>query len=77
MPNNNSNSFLMILRSSQVSKQEVSTSLSSTLKKSKEAVTTVVSTFCDEQYPYMFKIPGNTVTLRQFKECLPKKGNYR
>lgn len=42
-----------------------------------EDVTTVVFTFCDEQFPYRTKIPGTQVTLRQFKEYLPKKGNYR
>ncbi|KAK9508770.1 hypothetical protein O3M35_006249 [Rhynocoris fuscipes] len=39
--------------------------------------TTVVFSFCDEQFPYRTKIPGHPVTLRQFKEFLPKKGNYR
>ncbi|CAH1959889.1 unnamed protein product [Acanthoscelides obtectus] len=40
-------------------------------------VTTVVFNFCEEQFPYRTKIPGTQVTLRQFKEYLPKKGNYR
>lgn len=40
-------------------------------------VTTVVFHFCEEQFPYRTKIPGTHVTLRQFKEYLPKKGNYR
>lgn len=39
--------------------------------------TTVVFTFCDEQFPYRTKIPSRPVTLRQFKEYLPKKGNFR
>lgn len=39
--------------------------------------TTVVFSFCDEQFPYRTKIPGSQVTLRKFKEYLPKKGNYR
>ncbi|KAK7868462.1 hypothetical protein R5R35_011211 [Gryllus longicercus] len=39
--------------------------------------TTVVFSFCDEQFPYRTKIPGRSVTLRQFKEYLPKKGSYR
>lgn len=39
--------------------------------------TTVVFTFCDEQFPYRTKIPNRPVTLRQFKEYLPKKGNFR
>lgn len=42
-----------------------------------EEVTTVVFHFCEEQFPYRTKIPGTQVTLRQFKEYLPKKGNYR
>ncbi|CAK9799468.1 Axin1 [Anthophora quadrimaculata] len=39
--------------------------------------TTVVFSFCDEQFPYRTKIPGHNVTLKQFKEYLPKKGSYR
>lgn len=40
--------------------------------------TVVVYSFCDEEVPYRIKIPGsNPPTLRQFKEYLPKKGNYR
>jgi axin 1 len=39
--------------------------------------TTVVFSFCDEQFPYRTKIPGRPITLRQFKEYLPKKGSYR
>ncbi|KAJ9597773.1 hypothetical protein L9F63_011381 [Diploptera punctata] len=39
--------------------------------------TTVVFSFCDEQFPYRTKIPSRPVTLRQFKEYLPKKGSYR
>ncbi|RZF40722.1 hypothetical protein LSTR_LSTR008671 [Laodelphax striatellus] len=39
--------------------------------------TIVVFSFCDEQFPYRTKIPGHHVTLRQFKEYLPKKGLYR
>ncbi|XP_075231655.1 protein axin isoform X2 [Lycorma delicatula] len=42
-----------------------------------EMCTTVVFSFCDEQFPYRTKIPGQQVTLRQFKEYLPKKGLYR
>ncbi|CAG9857901.1 unnamed protein product [Phyllotreta striolata] len=40
-------------------------------------LTTVVFNFCEEQFPYRTKIPGTQITLRQFKEYLPKKGNYR
>ncbi|XP_044758635.1 axin isoform X2 [Coccinella septempunctata] len=39
--------------------------------------TTVVFSYADEQFPYRIKIPGSQVTFRQFKEYLPKKGNYR
>ncbi|XP_014473212.1 PREDICTED: axin isoform X2 [Dinoponera quadriceps] len=50
----------------------------STLKKTKQDdFTIVVFSFCDEQVPYRTKIPGHNVTLKQFKEYLPKKGNYR
>ncbi|XP_020721003.1 axin isoform X3 [Bombus terrestris] len=52
----------------------------STLKKTKQDIgdfTTVVFSFCDEQFPYRTKIPGHNVTLKQFKEYLPKKGSYR
>ncbi|KAK9883204.1 hypothetical protein WA026_001396 [Henosepilachna vigintioctopunctata] len=42
-----------------------------------EEYTTVVFSFADEQFPYRIKIPGSQVTFRQFKEYLPKKGNYR
>ncbi|XP_028131949.1 axin-1 isoform X1 [Diabrotica virgifera virgifera] len=69
---------------------EMSHSSQSTLRKSmrgsrqvtlgqvgSDEVTTVVFTFCDEQFPYRTKIPGTQITLRQFKEYLPKKGNYR
>ncbi|KAI9552938.1 hypothetical protein GHT06_020823 [Daphnia sinensis] len=40
--------------------------------------TVVTFTFGDEPVPYRSRIPGRTVTLKQFKEtCLPKKGNYK
>ncbi|KAG5681122.1 hypothetical protein PVAND_010582 [Polypedilum vanderplanki] len=43
-----------------------------------EHTTTVVCSFCDEDVPYRIKIPGKSpLTLKQFKESLPKKGNYR
>ncbi|XP_018561819.1 axin-1 [Anoplophora glabripennis] len=69
---------------------EVTQSSQSTLRKSMRGsrpsapaqmatddVTTVVFSFCEEQFPYRTKIPGTQITLRQFKEYLPKKGNYR
>uniref|UniRef100_A0A1L8DWD1 Putative regulator of g protein signaling n=1 Tax=Nyssomyia neivai TaxID=330878 RepID=A0A1L8DWD1_9DIPT len=39
--------------------------------------TIVVFSFCDEDLPYRTKIPGLQPTLKQFKEYLPKKGNFR
>lgn len=40
--------------------------------------TIAVYSFCDEDVPYRIKLPGNTPpTLKQFKDNLPKKGNYR
>ncbi|XP_055608556.1 axin isoform X2 [Uranotaenia lowii] len=40
--------------------------------------TVVVYSFCDEEVPYRIKIPGShPPTLKQFKDYLPKKGNYR
>lgn len=39
--------------------------------------TIAVFNFCEETLPYLSKIPGRAITLRQFKECLPKKGVYR
>ncbi|XP_058823873.1 axin isoform X2 [Topomyia yanbarensis] len=40
--------------------------------------TVVVYLFCDEEVPYRIKIPGtHPPTLKQFKDYLPKKGNYR
>lgn len=38
---------------------------------------TCIITFFDEALPYRIKIPSNRPTLKQFKELLPKKGNYR
>ncbi|XP_048507486.1 axin isoform X2 [Athalia rosae] len=52
----------------------------STLRKSRQDpadFTTVVFSFCDEQVPYRTKIPGHNITLKQFKDYLPKKGSYR
>jgi axin 1 len=74
-------------RSSNKYYPEISQSGQSTLRKTtkgqrptlppSEDVTVVVFSFCDEQFPYRTKIPGSQITLRQFKEYLPKKGNYR
>lgn len=40
--------------------------------------TFVVYSYCDEDLPYRIRVPGrNIMTLKQFKENMPKKGNYR
>ncbi|XP_061377237.1 axin isoform X2 [Danaus plexippus] len=39
--------------------------------------TVVVVNFLDESVPYRFKVPASPLTLRTFKEYLPRKGNYR
>lgn len=44
---------------------------------SADECTTVVFSFCDEQFPYRTKIPGKMPTLKQFKDYLPKKGSFR
>ncbi|XP_022905117.1 axin isoform X2 [Onthophagus taurus] len=69
---------------------EISQSTQSTLRKSTrsskpvtsgvsnpEDITIVVYSFYDEKVPYRTKIPGRQITLRQFKDFLPKKGNFR
>jgi len=66
---------------------DVSVSNQSTLKKPRKVgetgapkpddFITVTFSFCEEQVPYRSKLLGHSVTLRQFKEILPKKGNYR
>ncbi|KAJ8728364.1 hypothetical protein PYW08_016749 [Mythimna loreyi] len=42
-----------------------------------EAHTVVVVTFLDEHVPYRFKVPAAPLTLKTFKDYLPRKGNYR
>ncbi|XP_063916138.1 axin isoform X2 [Zophobas morio] len=73
-------------RSSSKHYPELAQSGQSTLRKSMrgqrpslstEEMTTAVFSFDDEQLPYRSKIPGSQITLRQFKDYLPKKGNYR
>lgn len=39
--------------------------------------TTAQYHFADEKIPYRVKIPSKLVTLKLFKEHLPKKGNFR
>lgn len=40
-------------------------------------ITIVFYSFCDGEVPYLIKIPTKKPTLKQFKDYLPKKGNYR
>ena len=58
-----------------------SSSSQSTLRRSKQEpsrdFTTVMFSFCDEVFPYRTRIAGENITLKQFKEVLPKKGSYR
>lgn len=42
-----------------------------------DAHTVVVVSFLDESVPYRFKVPAAPLTLRVFKDYLPRKGNYR
>ncbi|KAJ8729895.1 hypothetical protein PYW07_016933 [Mythimna separata] len=42
-----------------------------------ETHTVVVVTFLDEHVPYRFKVPAAPLTLKTFKDYLPRKGNYR
>ncbi|XP_049869491.1 axin isoform X1 [Pectinophora gossypiella] len=39
--------------------------------------TVVVVSFLDEHVPYRFKVPAAPLTLKLFKDYLPRKGNYR
>lgn len=39
--------------------------------------TVAMYTYLDEDLPYRSKLPSLQPTLRQFKEYLPKKGNFR
>ncbi|CAH0723154.1 unnamed protein product, partial [Brenthis ino] len=39
--------------------------------------TVVVVSFLDESMPYLYKVPAAPLTLRTFKDYLPRKGNYR
>lgn len=47
------------------------------MNNSNEDYTCVVYTFGDEAIPYSTKILGKEITLKHFKEHLPKKGNFR
>ncbi|KAF0303083.1 Axin-1 [Amphibalanus amphitrite] len=37
----------------------------------------IAYTFCGEEVPYMTRVPSRYITLKQFKQLLPRKGNYR
>ncbi|XP_064082154.1 axin-2-like isoform X2 [Macrobrachium nipponense] len=39
--------------------------------------TTVVYNFHDDSVPFVIRVPTRPVTLKRFKQHLPKKGNYR
>ena len=39
--------------------------------------TTVVYNFHDDAVPFVIRVPTRPVTLKRFKQHLPKKGNYR
>ncbi|XP_044016149.1 axin isoform X2 [Aphidius gifuensis] len=52
----------------------------STLRRSHQSndnYTRVYIMVSDDKVPYLIKIPGHNITLRQFKEHLPQKGNHR
>lgn len=40
-------------------------------------VTTIVYNFHDDAVPFVTRVPTFPVTLKRFKQHLPKKGNYR
>jgi axin 1 len=65
----------------QILQQPLSPQLTASQPPSETAATTtttVVYSFCDEDVPYRIKIAGKSpVTLKQFKDFLPKKGQYR
>ncbi|KAL4120920.1 hypothetical protein QTP88_013526 [Uroleucon formosanum] len=39
--------------------------------------TTVMYEYNDEKFPFRKRIAGHPITLKQFIECMPKKGHYR
>lgn len=47
------------------------------IREQSDEYTFAVYTFCDEPLGYRVKIPDRNPTLKQFKELLPKKGNFR
>lgn len=56
--------------------ESATTSTSSTVT-APPTTTTVVYNFNDEKFPFRKKIAGHPITLKQFIECMPKKGHYR
>lgn len=66
-----------LARSSFRSTKSSATSLQQQQLSAHDSGTTVLVKFCEEEIPYRITIPGHHVTLRQFKEYLPKKGVYR
>ncbi|CRK99467.1 CLUMA_CG012685, isoform A [Clunio marinus] len=58
--------------------QQNSTTITRAVPSAPEPTTTVIYSFCDGDLPYRTHIPGRQApTLKQFKELMPKKGNYR
>lgn len=47
------------------------------IRENSDEFTYGVYTFCDETLRYRTKLPGKQPTLKQFKDHLPKKGNFR
>jgi len=37
----------------------------------------IAYTFCGEEVPYMTRVQARQITLKQFKQLMPRKGNYR
>lgn len=54
-----------------------SSSGNSASNEASSAATIVIYNFRGEEVPYRSTVPGNPITLKQFKEHIPRKGNYR
>ncbi|XP_076064062.1 protein axin isoform X3 [Oratosquilla oratoria] len=52
-------------------------SSSSSVVQSVAESTTIVYNFYDDSVPFVTKVPTRPITLKRFKQHLPKKGNYR
>ncbi|XP_026806908.1 axin-1 isoform X4 [Rhopalosiphum maidis] len=57
--------------------EESATPSTSSTMTAPPTTTTVVYNFNDEEFPFRKKIAGHPITLKQFIECMPKKGHYR